>query len=370
MNIVIDVIKNSIILTRPFTKKVQAFYYEKGFDYSLMSPINLEKAFIEILDNEIVSKLKEEKSNSLVISDNLVAFGVENLPLLSKSKLRDVFETRFKIYYPNFEDYYLSYGELERNSDGVKYYYAMAKHMHVNKIITILNNNEIKIREISYFSKVLANSTYSDSEFPMATLIIGDNTSELIVSKGDVVSSVNVFPIGRSVLMQKDAYMTSLYNLKNQDALQFAKCVEVNFASNIVLTDDEIHSYEVEAKASMPREVRVLKGESLENYIIKNNFRRFNAILGDMVDVYSSSPWFIPIKEINVIANDDVFENLVASIKSSDSFKYVKSDIDVKNVLNSTVEQDDMFDHEFKKERRRIDWAKILSMEIGKKKKA
>ena len=59
-------------------------------------PETFEFAIPEV-NTDIAANLKLEKSNSLIISDDSVAFGLEELPALSKSKVADVFDTRFKM---------------------------------------------------------------------------------------------------------------------------------------------------------------------------------------------------------------------------------------------------------------------------------
>ena len=63
MNIFIDLIHDSITITKTFSKKMIPFKVEKSFEYPLIVSNNVEKALTDILDNEVISALKSEKSN-------------------------------------------------------------------------------------------------------------------------------------------------------------------------------------------------------------------------------------------------------------------------------------------------------------------
>ena len=206
--------------------------------------------------------------------------------------------------------------------------------------------------------------------FPNATLIVGKEQSEIFISKADQVFAVSILPMGSDMLLEKEEYLSSPYNLNNDISLKFAACVKANFAANLSLTDDKVLSYDKNdgLSFSVPREVRAIKGASLENYNLKNNFRKFSAMIGDFIDNYSQAPWFMPIQEVKVYGLDEYFEHFEASIEDA-SFKYIKANEVLDLARFVEVENNDMFEQEFKEKRRKIDWAKFLTMEIGGKKK-
>lgn len=370
MNVFIDLIHDSITITKTFSKKMVPFKVEKSFEYPLIVSNNAEKALTDILDNEVISALKSEKSNSLILGDDLVSFNIEELPIVSKGKLNDIFETRFKMYFPNFKSYFLKYSELERNSDRSYYFYEISKREKLNNILNLLKAKDIQIGAINHFSNVYANTFLSQTSFPTATLIIGENRSEIFITKGNKTFAVDIINIGSKQLLEKEKYMASSYNLGNDESKKFAACVKANFAANLTLTDEMILSYEKEdgLDFAVPREVRAIKGASLETYNLKNNFRKFTSMMADFVDAYSQAPWFMPVPEINVYANSEVFELLEASAVDT-SFKYVKASKDIETMIISDVVNNDLFSQEYKEKRRKIDWAKFFSMEIGGKKK-
>lgn len=371
MNIIIDIISNNIILSRPFSKKKEPFYQEIHIEYPVDKPLNQQRALNEAITLDVAANLKLEKSNSLIISDDSVAFGLEELPVLSKSKVADVFDTRFKMYYPNFKDYFVDAEEFERNNEKVNFFYTIARRDNFNKLIDILKKKEVEIKNTNYFSKVYVNKFNVQNTFPSATLLVGDNLSELFVSKGSVVYGIALLSMGRKQLLEKEKYLTSPYNLSNVESLRFASCVKANFAANLSLTDEKILSYSEDGalQFSVPREARIIKGASLETYNKKNNFRKFTAMVGDILDCYASAPWFIPVNEVFVHGLNDQFDSLLLSAEDGVNFKYINSSNDLKVLYNSDVENNKLFSQQFKQERRKIDWAKFFTMEIGKKKK-
>lgn len=371
MNVIIDIVKNSISITRPISKKVEPFNLTQKFEFPLTDVSNIVEALNFILNEELILELKEEKSNSLLLSDDQVAFGLEELPVLSKSKLGDIFDTRFKMYFPDYKNYYANGFEFERNNTHVLYIYSLARRDNLDKILAVFKSKEIQFKSIDYFASNYTKNIIGFNEFPIATLIIGDEMSEIFISKGKEVCSISFLPIGKRMLMNGNNYLTSAYNLNNNESLKFSACVKANYAGNITFTDEKILSYTEEEglSFSIPREVRAIKGTSLENYNLKNNFRKFTSMVGDYLDIYSRAPYFMPVSEVRTYADEDLFEHLNASAENS-FFKYneIKISLDMLNEMN--IEHNSLFSQKFKEERRRIDWAKFLTMEIGKKKKA
>ena len=370
MNLIVDIIHNSIIISSSLNKRSESFNFVKEYESPFSNPDNIVNAINDAINADIIDKFQDDRSNSVVLGDDLVAFGIEQLPVLSKSKVADIFDTRFKMYFPNYQDYFVKAFEMERNSDYVKYFYSLAKRQSVNKILNAIRAKTIEIKNIDYYGNVFVRQR-SNVDFPIATLMVGKYQSEIFISKGNQVFAISILPMGENELFAKEGYLTSSYNLSNDESLKFAACVKANFAANLALTDEKILSYEKEdgLSFSIPREFRAIKGASLENYILKNNFRKFTTSIADFIDNYSQSPWFMPIQEIVVYGNDEILEHLNSSAEDT-PFKFVKANVDLAFINFVNVEHNDLFTQEFKKERRKIDWAKFLTMEIGKKKKA
>ena len=152
MNIYIDIHNNVIILGKPATKKEAAFYFKMEFSFGLDTPTGKKRAIEKILANEELALLKNEQNNTLILSDETVGFGLFDLPKLSKFKTEDVFDTRFKMSYPNFADYYVKKSEYSKTSDGVLYFYSFAKKKTVDEIVDIFSKNGVNIASINFFS--------------------------------------------------------------------------------------------------------------------------------------------------------------------------------------------------------------------------
>ena len=370
MNLYIDSVHDTIFVTRSAGKKGDHFRYWKTYEYSLMNQSNIEKALNDFLDNELILKFKMDKINSLIFGDDLVSFNMEEIPIVSKSKLDDIFETRFKMYFPNYKSLYLGYSVLERNNDKAYYFFEIAKREKVSNVLDILKAKEINISNINYFSNVYASVFLNQIAFPTATLVIGKNKSEIFIVKNNRTIAVDIFEIGYRKLLEKEEYLPSSYNLNNDESRKFSACVKANFAANLALTDEMILSHETEEglEFSIPREVRAIKGQSLETYNLKNNFRKFTSMIADFVEAYSQAPWFMPVPEINVFTDDEVFSYLEASAEET-TFKYVKANKNLEALVAYEVNNNSLFNQQYKENRRKIDWAKFFSMEIGGKKK-
>lgn len=371
MNIIFDIVNNSIVVSKAGTKKTPPFLKIKQFDYPLINLENQQKALMDAIDPEIVTMAKGEKTNSLLLGDNIIATGLEELPPLSKSKVKDAFITRFKMFFPDFEQFYVSSFELERNKQHVHCLYEMTRRNNVSSLLEILKKKEITIKNVDYFTNQVNKLSNSAIDYPSARLFVGKDVSLVVIVKGSHLYGVNVLEFGTKDLFKNDEYLNSPYNLENGEAMKFAACVKANFASNLQLSDEKILSYDAQIDvASLPREMRALKGEMLENYYIKNNFRKYSSMVGDVIETYSSAPWFLPLQSIEVVCNEEIYMHLENSLNENVGFKYIKSTLNVEKLYTCDINNNSLFTQQFKKERRQIDWSKFLSMEIGKKKKA
>ena len=89
----------------------------------------------------------------------------------------------------------------------------------------------------------------------------------------------------------------------------------------------------------------------------------------DVTSFYSSSPWFLPIGDINVICSDIFYEHLSEFEKSNENIKFNRLNYDMKTIMTKDVVNNKLFKSVVKGERRKIDWKKFFTMEIGKSKK-
>lgn len=372
MNIFINTLSDSIILCRPLTKKGVPFFREYSFPYSLKRFDNKVKAVNELLTDEVKKLFENDQINSLVLSDDVVFHGLMSVPTFSFNKSIDAFKTKIKINFPNIKDYFIKYSQEEKNSQNTKIVYSLVQTKQSKGLVDAFEHHNIKIKNISFFSEIFNNFGENKSEYPNVTLIIGKEMSEVIVTKGKSVLGTSVIGLGTEALLNPNELYLSTYNLNNSSSLKYASFHKTNFDSKDLLTDELILKNPIHESFEIPKpkEARILKGETLENYTKKQNFLRFHTRVLDILDAYKEDPYFIPISEIKVHTTDEIFELLKAS-NSVENIKYVKVDEDFKKLYESHISHNPLFDSQLiTKERKKIEWSKLLTMEIGKKKKA
>ncbi len=374
MKIIINQFDNKIKLVREASKKQEAFSFEMDVPYQLNTYKTKAKAIQELLTKEEAKELKNDKVNSLLLSDNVIGFGLFELPNLAKNKTKDVFETRFRLNFPNFNDYFFDSIELSKDQKKVFYFYKFAKRDNVNKILNLFKTNGININNVNTFSSLFASEDKDANAYPIATLVIGEYDSELIITKGNTVFSVNIFGYGRKVLLNSKEYLNSGYNFNNNEALSFSGFMKNHFLSNEPIEDENILNVKPEDGLSYtsPKELRLLKEGILDQYIVKNNFRKFYARVTEIIDFYSKEPWFFPLKDINVIGGEEVLNYLTEASKEEKIYHFVDLGISFDTLFEKEIKDCALFKKKgkVKGERRKIDWKAFLNMEIGKKKKA
>ena len=89
----------------------------------------------------------------------------------------------------------------------------------------------------------------------------------------------------------------------------------------------------------------------------------------DVTEYYSASPWFLPIGEINIICSDEFYEQISKNEGENTDIKFVRLNLDLKTIITKDISNNKLFRSVVKGERRKIDWAKFFTLEIGKSKK-
>ena len=371
MIVFIDTFSNSLSFIRGETKKVPAFSKTISIDYSLLTLTGKVRAINEINDQELLDKLKKEKNHQLILSDDVIGFSTFDVPVMSKRKMDDIFTTRFRLCFPNYNDYFINYYEFTRDEKNVTYFAEFAKRDIVNKIVNAFKSKGVDIKEINNFGSLFTSSDKSFT-YPIATLIVGDYSSELIITKGNSLLSINKIKIGNKVLFNKDYYLHSSFNFNNDESLSFAAFMKESINTREEVNDQNILSMEKEKGISFttPKEIRLLKDEHLAQYNMKNNFRKYYARLVEIIDFYTASPWFFPIQEVNVVGNYDVYLHLDEASKEDERISFRKEDKEIEDYVKNGINGNPLYAKRVQKERSKIDWAKFLTMDIGKKKKA
>ena len=371
MNILIDSFDSTIKIGRGETKKLPSYFYEEKFDYPLNSLENQLKALGEFFKRDEAKILSTENSHDLVISDEIIGFGTFDLPHLSRFKIKDVFNTRFKINFPNYKDYYLDSYEFDRNQNGSVFFFSLAKKHNVNQLTSFFKAQSVNIKNIDYFANNYIKNFENKSTYPVATLFMGEQVSELIISKGPSVLSVNTFDFGSKVLLTGDVYLHSAYGFENDISKKYSGFIKENFATKEIVTDESIMKTDPTKGLDipMPRETRILKDQTLVNYNIKNNIRKYYSMLLDIVEFYSGAPWFLPIGEIKLVCSDEFYDVIKQNTLENFNITFVRCEHNINKILDAPIAGNKLFSSNVKGERRKIDWAKFFSLEIGRSKK-
>ena len=369
MNIYFNLFNNSIILYEKAVGKEPEFFFEKDFDYPISKKDNVSKAITELISLKECEILKTAKTVNIITGDDIVGFGLFNLPQISPFKVNDVISTRFKLNFPDFDKYYFTYSLFEKKHEENTYFYSFANKEVVNTYSDIFEKNGIHITNVDYYANSFPNVA-KGANFPVARLFIGKDISEVVIYKGDLVVSIYKIDYGYEELSREDIYLDSGYNKDNEDALKYASFIKANFASKELVNDDSILKEDPTGALnfSKPRELRVMKEDSLGAYRKKNNIRKYCSVVFDVIDFYSSSPWFLPIKDIETYCEPELLESLSA-FASKYEYNFIKGDNSLLDTYKNDITSNKLFKSKLKGERKKIDWGKILSMEIGGKKK-
>lgn len=372
MNIYFNIHNNTISIGKAPSKKEDAFFFSLTFDYPLDTLNNKKRAIHDFLLKDETKILKENNGHVLIISDETIGFGLFDIPKLSKRKMEDVFQTRFKMSYPNFNDYYVDYYEYEKNDRGSIYFYTIAKKKDVEEIIDVFSKSSISIKEVTFFGDAFVSRYVGAAEYPAASLIIGKNKAELIISKNGKPISINIIDYGLILMLDDDTYFDSPYNYGNDNSKKYAGFVQKTIGTKEVINDLNIAKTPAESglKMSKPRELRILKDSALVSYNKRNNARKLYALIMDIIEYYSHDPWFLPIKEMKVNTSEEMFELLTSLASEDEELILTKIEFDESQIVQSDISGNKLYKKSLKSERRKIDWAKFFTMEIGKKKKA
>ncbi len=372
MNILINPFLNTIDIYKAGTKKEPEYSFSYAFNCPIYKKEDVLNVIIEFSKEEEFKKLAEESSNVLIIPDFFIAYGLFELPMVSRFKIMDIFNTRFKMCYPNYTHLYYSAFQYEKKTDGLLYFYSISKKDFIDEIINLFTSNGVKVKSINYFGKVYNKFVVKDSTFPTATLIVGEYYSELIITRNERVISNTIFNYGSGLILTGKEYIQSGSNIHNDESLKYSVFIKENFATKNIISDENIMKTAANSDSFFPkpRETRIIKEPALSNYNKKNNIRKFYCSIADLVDFYGASPWFLPLHEIDVICDDEFYDEFINLTKDYRNLEFKRKDVDLSKCVNFPIEKDELFNKTMSGERRKIDWAKFLTFEIGKKKKA
>ena len=367
MTLFIDALNNAILVFQKAGKKGPGIFRRKEYSFPLNDFDNQKKAIADFLTSQEGIPLFGAKNVDVVLSDLHVGYGSFELPSLSHFKVRDAFETRFKLCYPQFQGMFVHSEEYERTNASVMVQYEFAQKKEFDEIIGLLRNNNVSVANIDYFSSHFIAKPNKSNAFPQVTLVMGLGDSEVIISKGNQILCTYFIGYGTSRLDSGLDYISSPYFMDNELACRFAGYTKGNFASRSALSDDSINRTDPESGLSfaMPKETRILRGESLENYYVKNGYRKLVSIVTDIMLRYSDTPYFIPSSEIKVIGQDVSTSHLLEASKEYETVRFIPHRFDLMAGLEESVGANPLFNSGVKKERRRFDWSKFLTMEIG-----
>ena len=140
MNIYFDLFENSVVLFEKSSSKDPDFAFEKSFDYPISKKDNVGKVITELMSLKEVEGLKTSKSNSLIIGDDVVGFGLFNLPHLSPFKVNDVITTRLKMNFPDYKKYYVKY-DFDFLNEDINFILIDVFYNNVMNILENVKNN-------------------------------------------------------------------------------------------------------------------------------------------------------------------------------------------------------------------------------------
>lgn len=372
MNIFIDSLNNCIVACELQKKRGQTSSFRMQFSYPLNTVSNKVKALTEFLGSDEAKTINKDDQISFILPDDVVFTGCMQFPPFLGRKLNDAFETKFKIWFPNFTEYFIDYSMYERNNLSSFMVYTISKTQQLDELKRVLKGNNLDPKNIEYFSNLLTYDLDAKTNLVSAKLIFGTHSSELVFIKGKQILGRTLIHVGTNLLFDDTVYLDSTYNINSVEAFKYATLHKLNFDTKDEISDEMIERAEIDESfsATKPREVRLLKDESLKNYCMKQLIRKLHSHICDSLEIFGKSPWFFPIREIEVIGDERVLD-LLNSVSGDNDIKYVKSNITFESLYNKKVTNNNLFSKTLKQvERRKIDWQKFFSMEIGKKKKA
>lgn len=371
MKIVLNPFTNKIGLYKPASKKEEPISIEVEANYPLNTPSSCIHALDEFLQSESAEILKKEKTNLLIIPDYPVAFGTFSLPVLSRFKIHDIFETRFKSCYPSFENYYLKYREYHRGDEESLYFYTFAKKIDVTSILSAFKKTGIHITSTDYFAHHVTSNLEKKDNYPTCFLFVGESCSEFVLCKGAEVLSMVMSNQGEKAILNASDYVESPYFSDNVRAKKYSAFMKESLITKKELNDASIESTPIsDLEHPKPRALRMLKGHALEAYLVKNGIKKYLSFVGDLINYFALDPWFIPISEIKVFSTDNFYNQLIEHASEYVPFVLERVPKSFDDIISLPGKNNSLFRKSIKKERRTIDWSKFFSMSIGPKKKA
>ena len=370
MIIFYDTFNNFIKISRASNKKEESYYFEKEFDFDLKSLDNKIKATTVFLGLPEAAELKKDKNNQLIMADDVLGIGTFKMPNLKKQRLSDIFTTTFRLAFANDRAFVYEGYEIEKDEKNVTYQYEFARRDSINRLLNVYKNSGVIIDSKNVFASLFAISDKGTAPYPVATLIVGKKNSEFIIVKGEKIVSINIIEYGSEVLLKQE-YLQSGFNYGNEQSLKVAGHIMNHISLRQDVNDENINKTDPKDGLSYnePKELRVLREGPLEQYIIRNNFRKFYTRLLEIVATYSKGPWYFPLKEINVICDTEVLGYLVDISNEDNELRFLSTSDTIDDIFQKGIKNNPMYSKGIKKERRKIDWKAFLNMEIGPKKK-
>ena len=367
MTIFIDILNNAILFL-----KGNAPLYKKEYDYSLSIFDNKVKAIYELQNDEGFKMLNKGKGNDLVLSDDLVGFGNFDVPTINKRNEKDIFLTQFRLAFPNYLNYYVSSFELSRSDKHVNYLYSFMKIEYLDILVSAFNNVGVDIANKNTFNQLVMSNGKNNNPYPRIFLVIGKYNSEIFITKGNNIIANNFFSLGEEELDTGNEYLYSAYNRNNKEALSFSGFIKNSLSSNKDVHEDEILAFDSDSavKYNEPKQIRLLRDQSLKQFLVKNNYKKYYSRIIDFLNYYKGAPYFIPVNNTTVISSLETFNNLNEISKEDNTLSLTHNEFSYSLFNNQKINNNPLFSSRLKQERRKIDWKAFFNMEIGKKKKA
>lgn len=370
MNIFINLFENKISLYGKNSKK-EEFTYDFVWDKKVENNEDILAMVADFMQTEESKVLQKEIRNVLILPDSLIGYAYFEFPHFSKFKMKDIFNTRFKSSFPNFTDFYASYYEYERTSSKVSVIYTMAKIALIDNIRSVFKTYQVNIHSLTFFASALFEDGNKKNLIPSIRVKVGSYRSEIVIMKGPTIVNIITIPYGKDYILDGGKYVYSPYQSHDSRVMKYISFIEKNYMIQTPVTDDNINADESteEDFFSKPRELRILKDQPLEHYNLKNSARKFYSLVSDVIDTYSQAPYFLMFGDVKLDSDEEFFRYFTAIIQSYSEYTFVKEPKEEKKVFVEMVKNNSLFGKALKEERRKFDWSKFLSLEIGGRKR-
>ena len=222
MNILLDPFTNRIYIFKPGTSRTLAFRADEPASSPLDSVDSCIHALEDIEESDCMNILKSQSGNTLILPDFLIGFGTFVLPSLSKLKMGDAFQTRFKLCYPKYKEYYMTSEEYRRSDSSVTYFYTFAVRKNIEMIVSYFKSRKVVITDVDYYANVVGSNLEKDKKYPAYYLFVGDDYSEFMVWGGTHPIGTVSIPFGRQTITNPEKYLESGYFYKNDRAKKYS----------------------------------------------------------------------------------------------------------------------------------------------------